>query len=70
VGQCVHIICILIQYDFLVGALRDPHDPRNMHRWGTLRDVADQAENNPPDVINVLDLPLGGMGSNPPPRYE
>jgi hypothetical protein len=59
---------MLIQYDFEVGALRD--NPENMHKWGTLRDLVDQAEVDHPNVLNVLDLPLGGMTSNPPPRYE
>jgi hypothetical protein len=41
-----------------------------MNKWGTLRDVAREAGKKHPNVLNVLDLPMGGMSGSPPPRYE
>lgn len=41
-----------------------------MNKWGTLPDLYAETRRPEPAILNALDLPLGGMSHDPPPRFE
>jgi hypothetical protein len=55
----------------LVQGFKKPDDGNAMLHWGNLENLYTASmDNSTPRILNALDLPMGAMTVNAPPRYE
>ena len=69
-GKCGNLMWNITNSQCLVCALRTKTNGNEILRRGTFEELFETIQKEDHDVLNYLDIPMGGISIPPPPQYR